>query len=223
MKKVIAFFLANLLSTIPVFAIIEDFMLENLNQNLKINKVIYQPIEDELVKQTLDKNLKIQTKHYKPIVDEYLPTEVLHGLDYYSKNRVFDFENTDSTIVKIKPIRHYSTKNNLEIGKYIDFYLAEDTTLKDKTYKKGTKIKARVENISPNTMGGVPANLIIGNFVLEDININSNIETTGANRALWVYPVGYVGTMFFGVGLLLFLVRGGHAKFTPAKTYEISY
>ncbi len=223
MKKVLICFLANIFFAMPSFAIIEDFMLENLNPNLKINKTSYQPIEDEFALKTLDKNLKIQEKRYIPIVDENLPVGTFYAVDYYSKNRNFDFESTDTTIIKIKPSKHYSTKNKLEIGKYLEFYLADDVSINNKTYKKGTKVKARVENISPNTMGGVPANLTIGNFILDNNNINSNIEVTGANRALWVYPVGYLGSAFFGAGLLLFLVKGGHAKFTPAKTYEISY
>ncbi len=223
MKKVLICFLANIFLVMPSFAIIEDFMLENLDPNLKVSKTIYRPIEDELVRK-LDKNLKIQEKRYIPIVDENLPKEVLYAVDYYySKNKNFNFENTDTTIIKIKPSKLYSTKDKLEIGKYLEFYLAEDVSINNKTYKKGTKIKARVENTSSNTMGGVPANLTIGNFIIDDEFINSNIETIGANRTLWVYPVGYIGCAFFGVGSLLFLIKGGHAKFKPAKTYEISY
>ena len=38
---------------------------------------------------------------------------------------------------------------------------------------------------------------------------------------IWVYPTGYILMPFFFIGLLIFPIRGGHAKLKPEKVYDI--
>lgn len=150
-------------------------------------------IEDELANK-LDKNLKIEQYSYKPI-----------------------YENENTTEVKVKIKKNYSTKQKIKEGEYLDFITVKDFSYKDKLYPAGTLVKARVETISLNKIYGVPSDVIVGNFSIDDIPLRGEISKTGANRALWLYPTIEI-TSWLCVGLLLIPIRGGHAKI---KTKEI--
>ena len=189
----------------------DDFALKTLNQNLKVKKVLQSPIEDNLAK-NLKPTLKINKTPKTPIED--ILVLKLKGEDVGSK-----FEESK---IKIAPLNLYTTKRNLHEGDWIDFILAQDIKFKKTMYKKGTIIKARVETLSQNSAYGVPADLIIGNFTLPNKYVlNGTITKQGANRAIWVYPTGYILSFFFFVGLPIFAIRGGHAKLHPEKVYEI--
>ena len=97
----------------------------------------------------------------------------------------------------------------------------EDIKIKNKIYKANSIVKARVENVSPNGAYGIPADVVIGNFILEDkTKLDGEISLQGANRSLWVYPIGHFLTLCLGVGVLIYPIRGGHAKFKINKIYE---
>ncbi len=49
----------------------------------------------------------------------------------------------------------------------------------------------------------------------------SHISKRGTDRVLWVYPSFYIFNCFFGAGLLLIPIRGGHVKLKPGKVYEL--
>lgn len=244
MKKIISLFLGlNILSLNFAFAqTFKDNLSEQLDKNLKVEKVKLQPIEDELVNllnpdlkveknklpyfedelitKTLDKNLKIQKQETAPIFDSLASQIDKTKIDKEVK-KVQNFFET-SGYIKVSPKNYYTTKEKLAEGGYIDFILAQDAKIGDKLYKKGALIKARVETLSQNGAYGVPADLVIGNFTMPDnMVLNGQIEKQGANRALWVYPLGYTLTCFFFIGLPIFAIRGGHAKLEPQKVYEI--
>ena len=118
--------------------------------------------------------------------------------------------------------KYHSTRRKLYEGEYIDFVLVEDAKIENKTYQKGTIIKARVETLSKNGAYGVPADLVIGSFTMPDnVVLNGQITKQGANRSLWVYPTGYLLTPILFIGLPIFAIRGGHVKLRPSKVYEI--
>ena len=103
-----------------------------------------------------------------------------------------------------------------------DFVLVEDVKINNVSFKKGAIIKARVETLSQNAAYGVPADLVVGNFTMpNNFILEGQISRQGANRALWVYPTGYLLTSLFLIGLPIFAIRGGHAKIKPHKVYEI--
>lgn len=158
-------------------------------------------IEDEFVDETLDKNLKIKKSKYIPIADNL------------SENKYQE--------IKIRIKNEYSTKDNLDEGDYIDFVTVEDVKLKDKIYPKDSIVKARIETISQNKAWGVPSDLIVGNFTLDNNKLTGEISKTGANRSLWLYPAVEIGCIFLGAGLLLIPIRGGHAKIKPTETYSL--
>ena len=68
---------------------------------------------------------------------------------------------------------------------------------------------------------GVPADLVIGSFTLNGVPLGGEINKTGANRSLWVYPCMYGTLWFFGIGVLFIPIRGGHAKIKTTETYTL--
>lgn len=154
-------------------------------------------IEDELANK-LDKNLKIEKYSYKPI-----------------------YEDENITEVKVKIKKNYSTRQKIKEGEYLDFITAKDFTYNDKLYPAGTPVKARVEMVSLNKIYGVPSDVIIGNFSIDDIALRGEISKTGANRALWLYPTAQITTWICGIGLLLIPIRGGHAKIKTKETFTL--
>lgn len=239
MKKIIAsFLLLNILSFNCSFAnVIDDNLVELLDKNLKIQKVKQEPIIDDFVKQSLnpnlkiknsekiiitdkltenlDKNLKIQKESQRPVIDSLALN--LNKTDKNSADIKFDGDK-----IKVAPLHYLTTRKDLFEGKIVDFILVEDIKINNKTYKKGTLIKARVETLSQNGAYGVPADLVVGNFTLPDnFVLHGNITKQGANRAIWVYPTSYLLSFCFGLGLLILPIRGGHVKLKPEKVYNI--
>ena len=149
-------------------------------------------IEDEFVMRTLDKNLKI--KPYTPKL--------------YLENRI---------PVRIRIKNDFTTKTNPKEGAYIEF----ETVGKVKSYPVGTTVRGRLETVSQNCMFGVPADVVIGNFEIDSKPLLGEISIQGANRTLWLRPCIYVGTVFFGAGMALSPIRGGHAKIKQKEIYTL--
>ena len=197
----------------------DEFALNYINQNLKIKKNKNTYFKDELV-ENLPKDLKIQKQKQNAITDNLVNYINKTTVSAVVKNEI-DF-NLEQGKIKVSPIKRYTTRTGLYEGESIDFVLVQDVKIKDKLYKKGELIRARVETVSKNMAYGVPADLVISNFVLPDkILLSGQIERQGANRALWVYPTGYILMPFFLLGAFIFPIRGGHAKLYPSKTYEV--
>lgn len=243
MKKIVSVFLClNTLSSNFILAqVLEDNLAKQLNQNLKIEKIKYQKIEDEFIPKTLNTDLKAQKGNVQLFNDELLQyldkdlkiqkhkqesikdplVEKIDKIKISTKNKQILDLNFDGVKIKVSPQKYHTTRKKLYEGAYIDFILVEDAKIKNKIYKKGELIKARVETLSLNGARGIPADLVVGNFTLDNLILNGQIECRGANRALWVYPLGCTLTCFLFIGLPIFAIRGGHAKLKPSKVYEI--
>ncbi len=229
MKKIITLLLiCNLVCAPLVFGLEEEFddafvdtLTQALDKNLTVSKKSPQPIVDEFVIKTLDSNLKIKPQKQPIIKDELLSNLHYKALKTY---KPADFENILESAVVVRPIKSYSTRN-LSENQYIYFNLAQDSIINNKTYKKGETIKASVETVTKNGAYGVPADFTIGNFVLvsNSIPLDGQITKTGANRSLWVNTGAYLLSPFFGLGLLMLPIRGGHAKLSPNRTYELNF
>ena len=198
--------------------LISDELIENLNPNLKIKERKETFENDDLVKY-LNQNLKISKTKVEPIKDDFI-VQNLNTSKISRINKANKAINFDKTI-KISPKNFYSTKENLKEGKAIEFVLLDEIKINNKIYPKNSTITASVKNITQNSTFGLPSDLVIGNFQLQDLNFNSEFSIKGANRALWVYPAVYGLSCFFGAGLLFIPIRGGHAKLIPNKIYEI--
>lgn len=188
------------------FIIINCFCFLNFSSAFAVEYV-----QDELIKY-LNPDLKIKIQEPKIVEDS-----LIKYLDPNLKIEKITPKNNE-TSYKIKIKEALTTKNKkLKEGDYIDFILIEDTSID----KKGTIIKARIENISQNNSYGVPASISISNFKINNNLIEGAIEKTGANRAIWLYPTTYFLSLFFGIGVLLIPIRGGHAKLKPNEIYII--
>lgn len=210
-----------------------NFLCPFLCQSSLANKVI----EDDLEKY-LDKNLKIKEYKYRNIYDENLPkvsNKKRRGVlvdfeEFFPKNPVHFVKKkviidgiSDTTTIKIKIKNYLTTKSFPKEGEMVEFETIEDVKIRNVLYKKGTTIKGRIENISQNESYGVPADMILSNFKLGEISLAGDIEKAGANRTLWLRPVVWVTSSFFGAGYLLIPIRGGHAKIRPEEVFEIYY
>ena len=238
MKKVLMLLICISLFTMPAYCTItDDFAERSLNKDLKIKKVQPPVIEDDFVENTLNKNLKIRAVSYKPITDNFAEnnpnknakpapkTAIQENIPVLSKNtttkKIVVFDTSSMQAVPVKIVTNYSTKQKFDEGDCINFVTTKDVRINNNTYPRGTKVQARIETISTNKSMGVPADLIVGNFSIDEIPLAGEICKVGANRSLWVRPCMYAFLLFWGAGLLFTPIRGGHAKINTSEVYTL--
>lgn len=225
MKKYLSLILIfSFVSSNASYAIVDDFAKQTLNKNLKIQEYKKQIIVDDLITEDFIKINKDKVYTQKVyLIDDF----VNNNLSSYKNEKLIsyvpiDFANFKKGKIKIKSLDYVTTKNKtLKEGTIINFVVAEDFSYNNKRFKKGSLLKAKIENISQNQAFGIPANLEIGNFDISGTKLENTLKINGANRAAWVLPLGYIGLFFFGVGVLIFPIRGGHAKLYKNKTYDL--
>lgn len=240
-KKTLTFLICFNILVLPAYCTItDDFVEKTLSSKHKI-KAVQQPIfNDTFVEQTLDKKLKSKTVKKNIIVDNF--AENNKNKNQYTKTKInfneqiivtskTQVQPKKATIiseenlipVKIRIKNYLSTKHKFDEGDFIEFETISEVKIKNKTYPAKTIVKARIETISYNKIWGVPSDLVVGNFSIDKNPLKGEISKTGANRSLWLYPTAYLTTCFFGLGMLLIPIRGGHAKIKPKQTYTVYY
>ncbi len=225
----------------PALCIIEDnFAQSTLDKTKSIKKAEKLIIKDDFAENNLSKNLQIKHAENKIIEDKFAENnrnknvEIKKNIDFGEKialpksksnvvKRITTINNNEAVPIEIKIKKHFSTRHKIDEGDYIEFVTLADVKTKNKTIPAGTTVQARVETISQNKIWGVPADLVIGNFTIDGKPLKGEINKTGANRSLWLYPTIYMTSFCFGLGLLLIPIRGGHAKINPSQTYTINY
>ena len=226
----------------PAYSLItDDFADKSLDKNLKIKTIEYAEIEDTFAEQSLSKNLKIQNRSADKIITDTFaeknraknsinkPIVLLNEqIPEFDKNQISHkkvavIDENDFLKIPVKIKNAFSTKQKVNEGDYLDFETISDISINNKLYPKGTIIKARVENVSMNDTVGVPADLTLGSFFLDEYPLQGEIKKKGANRMLWIYPAMCVCNVLCGIGLLLTLIRGGHAEIQPDETFELYY
>ena len=224
MKKYFSIFLTFIIINCNFsYALVnDDFVLQTLNKNLKIKEYKVELVKDDLI----DKEFVFKYKNEKYPKMSVMTDDLVNSTLYKYKNQKLitytpiDFSKLEKISVKLKPINYITTRNKtLKEGNNIEFVLVQDFFLNKKLYKKGTKINARIENIILNQAYGLPARIEIGDFRIDNTKLDGILTQQGANRALWVIPTGYIISAFFGVGFLIYPIRGGHAKLKQEKTY----
>jgi ribosomal protein L14 len=184
------------------------------NQPLKVS----QPLIDEFA----ELNKAVSVPKAKVTISEVLP-EVNSSIPRVSRKYIAEDTKNVEIPVYIKSTKLISTRSRVEEGDLVNFETTKEVTIKNKIYPQGTAVEGRVETISMNYSFGVPADIIIGNFIIDKQPLQGEIKKIGANRSLWVKPCSYVTTLFFGLGLLIMPIRGGHAKIRPSETYKVYY
>lgn len=202
------------------FLITEDFIQKNLQE---IN--IMQPdIKDFLI--TDDFILKNSGKIYifQPHYHDYFAD---YSLKKYKnivyKRKIYDFQNIHHLYVKVHSARDISTKQAINAGDRVYFYVDENVKKDGKTIiRKGEKITARIETISESGLYGVPADIIIGDFKIRDIPIAGEITKEGFTHTYWIIPASNIASFFIPFsGQLFRFIHGGHAKIKTKDTFEL--
>lgn len=209
----------------------DELVLSTLGGKSFNQKQPYQTITDNLVKKELSAKKYIFNKQNAQIINDEIVIDKNKPLTQSKgkKTKKFDFEALDQIPIKLSISDEVNTKKELLEGQKLTFKVVEDVQIdKSTTIKKGSIVSSKLGTVCLNQAFGTPADVIIEEFKINyetrEIPLEGRIQKTGANRALWVYPVGYTtGVMFLGLGFLLFCVRGGHAKLKPSEVYTVYY
>ena len=239
LKQFLIIFISFNILVLPAYCSINDDFVEKTLSNQSFKTVQSPIIKDTFVEQTIDKKLYPKVIKETMITDSF--AESNKNKNQYSKPNVKfeeqviptsnkiqtkivkDVVKEDLVPIKIRIKNLLSTRQKIDEGDFLEFETLADTKINNKTYPSGSTVKARIETISYNKIWGVPSDLVVGNFSIENIPLSGEISKTGANRSLWLYPTIYLTTGFFGVGLLLVPIRGGHAKIKPKQIYTVYY
>ena len=240
MKKILALIISLNFALLPAYCTItDDFADSSLDKTLKIKITSYDCIQDDFAQNSLDQNLKIKPANYITIKDTFAESNknknteikkcgfVRENLPKITEQGKFQkkiviFDTNAAVKIPIKICKNYSTKNKIDEVDYLDFKTTKEVLINQKAYPEGTPVKARVENVSKNLSWGVPADLVVGNFSIDNIPLAGEIEKTGANRSLWLKPcVVCFSLLFFGAGILLIPIRGGHAKIRTREIHTL--
>jgi hypothetical protein len=187
-------------------------------------------IDDELITQKFrDRVGSISILKRRPkvnIEDEFAKQIDRTKISAIRVKNKYDFTKSQVP-VQLKIIKNLSTKNAITEGDSILFKTIKDVMINGINLPKGTKIVGRVETISDSDKMGVPANLVVDNFYVKnhpEINFYGSLTKTGANRALWVYPLYQAGNLVLYVAGFVFVpIHGGHAKFSTDEVYTVFY
>ncbi len=238
-KYLISFICFNILS-MPAFALInDDFVDSTLDKTKPYPAHIIKNITDDFADTNL-KNIPLTKRETPIIIDEFaennnskntslnqhiiinevLPKSNYKSLVYGKKEAVIDKIGMTPVQIRIKD-KITSKFIKIDEGDYVEFETVKPVVINNKEYPTGTTVKGRVETISPNDMRGTPGDIVISNFEIDGIKMHGELAKTGANRTLWLYPTSIVFSAFFGLGVLLLFIRGGHAKITPAQVFTV--
>ena len=230
MKRLFILLCSIELIFLPAFAFAEDkiedeFAKETLKNITPIQNFHNEQITDDFVQN----NIKVPYKRTFPnraITDDFAQENLQGKKSNVRINTNYDYTSLDRTVLKISPSQTISTKRKFTEGMEVSFITKNDVKINSTAIPQGSEIIARVETISPNALRGVPSQLTIDNFYLKsnpDIYFVGSINKTGARRYLWVYPSSVILSVMFGMGSLLWLVKGGNAKIRKRQTFEIFY
>lgn len=200
------------------------------------------PIEDELVTNVFKrKNTKNFFKKAKsPIEDTFARSSLdIKKISILKKKETYDFTK-EQVPIELKVIRNLSTKKDLKEGQTITFKTVNDVVINGKVLPRGTKVTGKVELVSASDKMGTPFNIVIDNFNVKNpevenkeinkpeennsIRFHGTISKSGANRAVWVYPLYQAGNLVLYVAGFAFVpIHGGHAKLLTSETYTVYY
>lgn len=139
----------------------------------------------------------------------------------------YDFSSTKCIPIRMTIRTELSTKNPVPEGSDVKFKVIEDVIYNGQTIvKRGKIIHAKVGTIITSGMNGFPAEIIVDNFVIPNIDetqLISSYSQSGQNRCLWVYPLKWALTPIPFVGTLTNFIKGGDAYIKPTDIVTIYY
>lgn len=193
------------------------------------NKYKDMPITDGLIDEDFIKNSSKFVIQKAETPDEYF---IEKGIDLSKTRRIlpktkYDF-NKEVVSIKIKIANNLKSLKNIKEGDEISFLSTHEFSINGKTFPEGTDIKGRVETISASDKMGTPEEIKIDNFYINDegkeILLAGHIRKSGANRALWVYPLYQAGNItLYAAGFILVPIHGGRVKLSDKNIYTVVY
>ena len=143
------------------------------------------------------------------------------------KTLPYNYLDTESVAINLSIVEPISTKKSLYEGQIIKFKVLRDVYYQGVCIVcKGEIAEARVETIITSGMNGFPAEIILGNFNIQNLCNSKLIDSytkKGSNRCLWVYPLKWALTPIPFVGSFTNLIKGGHAKIKTTDVITLRY
>ena len=139
----------------------------------------------------------------------------------------YDFSSVKSVPIELSVIKKISTKEGVTEGQNVQFKVRKDVLYNGQTIvKAGEIINAKVETVITSGMNGFPAEIIVDDFQIPNIESSKLLSTyteVGQNRCLIVYPIKWALTVIPFVGTLTNFIKGGHASIKPKDKVVIFY
>ena len=139
----------------------------------------------------------------------------------------YNFYDTACVPINLSITEEISTKNPIIEGETVKFRVVKDVRWQGKTIlKAGDIVNAKIETVITSGMNGFPAEIIVDDFQIPNIEESQLISTynkKGQNRCFWVYPLKWSLTLIPFAGSLTNFIKGGHAKIRPKDIVTIYY
>lgn len=139
----------------------------------------------------------------------------------------YNYLDTKSIPIRLTVTKGISTEYPVPEGSVIDLRVVHDVYDNDKCIlKQGDIITGKVETIITSGMNGFPAEIILDDFNIPNVQSSKLISVytkKGQNRCFWVYPLKWSLTLIPFVGSLTNLIMGGHARISTDDIITIYY
>lgn len=139
----------------------------------------------------------------------------------------YDFSDTTCIPIKLGITKEISTKDSIIEGQTIYFKsLYSVYHNKQKILSRGDIIPAKIETLVTSGMNGFPAEIIVDDFEIPNID-NKKLKSTytkkGQNRCYFVFPLKWLLTPLPPTGSLTNFIKGGHAKIKTSDVVTVYY
>lgn len=139
----------------------------------------------------------------------------------------YNYEKSTKVPVKLRIINEIYSEKDIYEGQEIKFRVARDVFDEKNFYiRRGTIVTAKAKVIVTSGMNGIPASIILGDFVIDGLGtgqVSETYEVFGQDRSLIVFPLKWALTILPPTGTLTNFIKGGHAKITSNKILKIYY
>jgi len=139
----------------------------------------------------------------------------------------YDFSSTVYIPINVHITEEISTTMPIYEGQKLDFKVKRTVYNNNKVVvNKGDIIKGEIGTIITNGMNGFPAEIILDNFQIPNVNQSQIVGTytkAGVNRCFWVYPLKWAMTPLYPAGSLTNFIKGGQAKIKTSDIITIYY
>lgn len=144
-------------------------------------------------------------------------------------NLEYDYSDTDFVKIPLRITEKITTqkKNKSYEGQKLTFIVDDNIYYENKLLvKKGTIATARLEIITTKGFAGIPAEIFITDFEIENLDSNKikePVSKRGFSMTALIFPIKWALTPFPPMGSLVNLAVGFNASLTPKQILDIYY